>query len=92
MIRDLLGFPARRMLGAGRKDDVGDIEGVPDTVIQVKNYATVSDAVRLGPIDAERQRGNAGATFAATLVRLNGGAWRVVLTPEQWAAYVRGSL
>jgi len=27
--------------------------------------------------------------FAATLVRFRGGIWRVVLTPEQWAAYVQ---
>ena len=25
LLRDLLGVPARRMLGAGRKDDIGDI-------------------------------------------------------------------
>ena len=29
LLRTLLGVPARRMLGAGRADDVGDIAGVP---------------------------------------------------------------
>jgi Holliday junction resolvase len=38
---DELGVKARRALGAGRKDDVGDIHGVPDTVISVANYAVV---------------------------------------------------
>jgi hypothetical protein len=35
LLRDHLGVPARRQLGAGRKDDVGDMAGVPNTVIQV---------------------------------------------------------
>lgn len=29
IIHDLLGFPARRKLGAGRLDDTGDIDGCP---------------------------------------------------------------
>ena len=29
MLREELGVPARRALGAGRKDDCGDIDGVP---------------------------------------------------------------
>jgi hypothetical protein len=45
--------------------------------------------VREKPLAAEAQRQNAGATFAATLVRLRGGVWRVVLTPEQWATLHR---
>ena len=88
----LTGFAVRRMLGAGRRDDVGDLLGVPDHVVQVVDYADVAKAVRHKPVAAEQQRANAGAGYAATLVRLRGGEWRVVLTPQQWAAYVSATL
>ena len=96
ILRDLLGVPARRALGAGRKDDVGDIHGVPDTVIQVVNWKNVAKAVREKPLECERQaqnfaNGNHGfaPTFEATFVRLRGGDYRVVMTPEQWATMWR---
>lgn len=89
LLRDLLGVPARRALGAGRKDDMGDISGVPDTVIQVANYSNITTAVREKPLQAEEQRVRAGADFAATFVRLRGGEYRVVQTVEQWAAMWR---
>jgi hypothetical protein len=96
ILRDLLGVPARRALGAGRKDDVGDIAGVPDTVIQVVNWKDVAKAVREKPLECERQRWrrtseryDRPAAFAATFVRLRGGEYRVVMTPEQWAAMWR---
>ena len=92
LIADLTGFPARRKLGAGRADDTGDIDGVPDTVVQVANWADALAAIRQKPIEADTQRVNAGATFAVTAVRLRGGLWRFVCTPEQWATYQREAL
>lgn len=90
LITDLTGWSVRRMLGAGRKDDVGDLDGVPDTVIQVSNrQARFYESIREKPLEAELQRVNAGALYAATFVRLRGGEWRVVMTPEQWATYAR---
>jgi hypothetical protein len=92
ILRDLLGVPARRALGAGRKDDVGDIHGVPDTVIQVADWKDALRAVREKPLEADQQCLNvlgSSAAFAATFVRLRGGEYRVVLTPEQWAAMWR---
>jgi hypothetical protein len=94
ILRDLLGVPARRALGAGRKDDVGDIHGVPDTVIQVVDYAPkyLANALREKPLECERQTLNvagSSAAFGATFVRLRGGDYRVVMTPEQWAAMWR---
>jgi hypothetical protein len=87
LITDLTGYPARRKLGAGRLDDTGDIDGLPDTVIQVANWADVRAALRQKPLGAEQQRINDRAVFAATFLRLRGGLWRVALTPEQWAVY-----
>ena len=92
VLADELGFAVRRKLGAGRLDDVGDLDGMPDTVVQVAAWGDVLRAVREKPIAAEIQRERAGATFAATMVRLRGGVWRVVLTPEQFATWAREAL
>lgn len=91
-IHDELGYRARRMLGAGRLDDEGDIEGVPDHAIQVCDWADKSRALREKPLQAEAQRLNARHAHAATFIRLHGGDFRVVLTVEQWANLVREAL
>ena len=31
LLHDWTGYPVRRKLGAGRADDVGDLDGIPDT-------------------------------------------------------------
>lgn len=89
ILRDLLGHPARRKLGAGRMDDTGDIDGIPNTVIQVVNYKSLSRAIREKLPKAEEQRERAGVDFAATWVRLPGGKFIIALTPEQWATLWR---
>lgn len=85
LLRQLLELPARRKLGAGRHDDMGDIDGVPETVIQCASWGDALRAVREKPEEAERQREVAEAKYAASFIRLRGGSFRVVLTPEQWA-------
>lgn len=89
ILRELLGVPARRALGAGRLDDIGDIHGVPDTVIQVVNYKDIARGIREKVPESERQREIAGADFAATFVRLPGGKYVVVQSPAQWATMWR---
>ena len=79
-------------LGAGRLDDTGDLDGIPDTVVQVANWNNALRAVREKPEGAETQRLNAGADYAATAVRLVGGVWRFVLTHEQFATYGRNTI
>lgn len=88
LLTELLGTPVRRKLGAGRSDDTGDLDGVPDHVIQVASWADTAAAARSKPKGAEQQRLNAQTQHAATLIRFRGGQWRVVLTLEQWAAYL----
>ncbi len=92
MLREFLGVPARRALGAGRKDDMGDIDGVPDTAIQVANWADLNRAVREKLPMLERQMKNAGATHGALFCRRMGGKWLVVMTPEMWFALIREAL
>lgn len=89
ILRELLGVPARRMLGAGRLDDVGDIDQVPNTTISVANWADINRCLRekLGPLDDQRER--AGNTFAAMWARRIGGGFVVCQTPEQWATMWR---
>ncbi len=92
LLRDHLGVPARRKLGAGRRDDMGDIDGVPYTVISVANLSRVSEGVRRKPLEAEEQRVRANVPFAATFLRLRGGDYRVVMTVDQWCAMWRETL
>ena len=89
LIADLTGWPARRKLGAGRQDDTGDIDNIPNTTIEVKNYRNVTEAINQGLADLETEQANAGTTFAACFIRRPGGRWFVALTPEQWATYAR---
>jgi hypothetical protein len=89
LIRDLTGWPARRQLGAGRLDDVGDISGVPDTVVQVVNYKDIARAINEKVDTCVEQQERAGATFGATFVRRPRGNYVVVMSPEQWATLMR---
>jgi len=105
LLRDHLGVPARRKLGAGRKDDIGDIDGVPNTVVQVADYKDIARAVREKPLEAEQQRirtegigwelpngkviRDDALPFAATFLRLRGGDYRVVMTVDQFCALWR---
>lgn len=58
------GFPrAARAYGAGRSDDVGDIDGVPGYTIQVRNTKRIDLAGTLD--DADRQRVTAGSRYSA---------------------------
>ena len=91
LLSQLLGVPARRELGAGRRDDTGDIAGVPDHSVQVASWQDTAAAAVQKPRGAEAQRINAGRAHAVTMVRFRGGVWRMVLTPEQWARLLRAA-
>lgn len=88
---DLLGLDVRRKLGAGRADDTGDLDGIPDTVVQVRNYRDFARAVRTARDDADQQARNARAPFRFGMVRHPGGLWTCVLSPEAMAVYIRES-
>lgn len=88
LLTELTGLPVRRKLGAGRKDDEGDLEGLPDITVQVAAWKDTLAAVRTKPLEAEQQRLNAGSSLVVTLVKLNRAGWRAVMTPEQLAAWI----
>jgi Holliday junction resolvase len=83
ILADLTGYNIKRALGAGRREDVGDAFGLPGAVLQIADWKDVIRAVREKPLEAERQRVNADVDLAWTAVRLRGGVWRFVQTPEQ---------
>lgn len=85
LLSTMFGVPVRRRLGAGRQDDTGDLDGLTGWVVQVADWGDTAAAVRIKPIEAEQQRINAREHNAMTMLRLRGGDWRIVLTPEQFA-------
>ena len=88
IFRDQIGS-GRRALGAGRKDDIGDITGIPHLTVQVANRKDIAATVREKPLEAEQQRIRAGTAFGCTFIRLRGGDWRVVLTTDQFFSLYR---
>ncbi len=92
ILQDELGLPVRRKLGAGRADDMGDIDGIPDTCIQVVAYKDIARAIREKLPEVEQQRQRAGATYSAVFARRRGGEWVVVMTPEMWCSMIRETL
>lgn len=89
ILSDQLGVTVRRKLGAGRRDDEGDLEGLPDVTIEVKNYADVARAVRDGLDDAVKEQANAGTTHGVAFIRRPGGRWFAAMTVEQWCCLYR---
>lgn len=89
LLHDLLGVPARRKLGAGRADDMGDIDGVPQTCVQVANYSDPARALREKVPGCVVQQARMGARFGATFIRRRGGSYVVAMTAEQFAALWR---
>lgn len=91
-LSDLLGFRVRRKLGAGRADDTGDLDGLPDCTAQAKNYTDILRAINQGLKDLETQQSNSGDIHGVLFVRRRGGQWIAIQTLEQWATTYRETL
>lgn len=88
LLSRLLALPVRRLLGAGRTDDKGDLDGIDGWAVQVADWTDLARAVRQKPLDAELQAIHGGQRHGAALIRLRGGEFRIVMTPETWATIV----
>lgn len=90
ILSELLGVEVRRMLGAGRHDDIGDLDGLSGWTAQVADRANLGWVLRHKPRECEVQQSRGDTPFGATFVKLPpqpGGKpqeWRVVLTLEQF--------
>ena len=75
-------------------DDVGDLEinGCPECVIQVADWADKSKACLQKPREVEMQRWNAKAKYAASMIRWRGGHWRMVMTVDQFARLITAAV
>lgn len=89
LLADLTGWPVRRKLGAGRTDDTGDLDGLPDTCAQVKSYRDITRAIRETLDELPLQQANAGATFGMGFIRRPGGLWFAVQTVPQAMTLLR---
>lgn len=91
---DLLVDDPMRMLGAGRRDDVGDLRVFDDVAVQVRAYASsnMGAAVRSSAEDAVAQAENARMRFGLGLVpipnrpRLDVGSvrWVAATITDHW--------
>ena len=81
-----LGIPIRRMLGAGRIDDVGDLDGIDDTAIQVKHLNSIATAINAGVPQLARQQVNKRAVRGVLFIKHRRHGWIAVTTLDQWAA------
>ena len=91
-LSDLLGFTVRRKLGAGRQDDEGDLDGLPDCTAQAKNWRDVLAAIREGLRNVAVQQANANTKHGVLFIRRHGGEWVAVMSLEAWATLYRESL
>jgi hypothetical protein len=60
---DLMAGAARRKLGAGRRDDIGDLDAFVDVTIQVKAYADPVRALREAVNGAKEQANRSGTRW-----------------------------
>lgn len=93
LVPDLCVPKAQRMLGAGRREDVGDLHVFSDVAIQVRNYAMpqLGTAIRSAAADSFVQAGNAPVRldFALGMVpvpraQATSVRWLATTLPDQW--------
>ena len=89
ILTDLLGYTVRRKLGAGRADDTGDLDGLPETTVQIKDWRNILAAINSAMNDLPTQQANAGTTHGVAFIRRPGGRWIAVMSPEQFATLHR---
>ena len=72
------------MLGAGRADDIGDLDGMPCCAIQVKHWYDITAAIRTGMAQLKQQQANKNATDSVLFIKHSKHGWLAVTTIEQW--------
>lgn len=88
LIEEHTGWKVRRRL-SGRVDDVGDLEGVPETCVQIKSYQNIALGMAEGLKELPAQTAAAGATYGVLFLKRRGPNWAVVMSPETFFALLR---
>ena len=83
-LTEMLHTPIRRMLGAGRADDIGDLDGMPTTAIQVKHWRDITAAIREGITQLQEQQKNKQAPDGVLFIKHSKHGWLAVTTIEKW--------
>ena len=86
ILADLTGWPVCRRLRTGAHVDHGDLDGIPDTTVEVKDYTDVLRGIREGLADLEVEQ---DTPFGAVAVRRRGGGWLIVMDPARFATWLR---
>ncbi len=74
---------------AGATLDKGDISGIPNWVLECKNYTSMPAAISAGLRDLPREMLNAGARFGAVIVKRRGTTdWRKQLVVMEMGTFV----
>ena len=75
---------AERRYDAGRHDDRGDLRGIDNTTIEVKNHNKLDLAGWIGELETEMT--NAGTDYGAVIIKRRGrgdpGEWYALMTVE----------
>lgn len=69
---DLIVQDAQRKLGAGRREDQGDLKAFLDVAVQVRAVADLGTALRSAALDSVVQAGNAGVPLGLGMVPIPG--------------------
>ena len=72
-----------------RADDTGDLDGLPETTVQIKDWRNILAAINSAMNDLPTQQANAGTTHGVAFIRRPGGRWIAVMSPEQFATLHR---
>ena len=91
ILGDELGAPVRRKLGAGRRDDQGDLElgGDLSCAVQVADWKDVVGALTRKVWDANEQADRSGLDYGVAMLRVRGGTWRVCMDVETFCTLLR---
>lgn len=89
ILAELTGWPVVRRLRTGAHVDCGDLDGLPDTTAEIKNYTDVLRAIREGLADLEAEQTAAGSTFGVVFVRRRGGDWLAVMDVARFVTLLR---
>lgn len=91
LLHDALGYDIKRTK-AGQFVDIGDLSGIPDTVVQVKDWKDVLRAVHAARDDADQQARSAMVPFRFGMVRSRGGVWTCVQSVDALTTMLREAL